>query len=132
MKTPPKIGLFETALIYGCVILLMLWFVVSSSYSLIPILLLLLFSAIPLLLSYRLSIVITAEGVTQKKWGGYKRASWADIREAEWDHQGILLFSDEGSFAVPLMFFRDADYAIEYIAAHLPETVRRELEANDT
>ena len=75
-----------------------------------------------------LSARVNASGVSALTWRGRTVLAWNDVEKAAIQYHDLELAGHGVRITLRISFFSDADGLIEYVAAHLPPALRKQLD----
>ena len=125
-EVPPRVAWKLAVILYGAVWLVLLYIIFFRPFQplsiALPIFWILLCAALVAPLSTKLS----PDGVSQRMlFGNRKLLLWRDVTELQDQGQVLTLVGSACRINIPIVFFSDADAAINYIYDHVPSAVRK-------
>ncbi len=124
-KEIPRVALKLTVIMYGGIGVFILWLAASSNFEPALIGLLIMYALISIGMVRPMSTVLSSEGVSQLGINGRQFLAWDEVKEAKLEYQSFTVASSQLKLSLPLILFSHTDAAVEYVANHIPEHVRK-------
>jgi len=72
-------------------------------------------------------VTLSSEGVLQTGWLGAHFLAWKDVKDVKFEYQQLTLTGPQIQVDLPLVFFYNTDAAVNFVIAHLPDNMQKQL-----